>query len=101
MTSQTKPLPNVFSVRNEAFIANYLCLLIGSYVRLRLIKPLYICRRAAIFVGSFFWGVCLCQATTSKVFDLYSAVPWSKVAFFLGDGRPPTFNDGIPYNGAL
>ncbi len=54
MTSQTKPLPNVFFVRNEAFIANYLCLLIGGYVRLRLIKPLYICRRAAIFVGSFF-----------------------------------------------
>ena len=28
-------------------------------------------------------------------------VPWSRLSRFFGDGKPPTFNDGNPCNGAL
>ena len=28
-------------------------------------------------------------------------VPWSRLSRFIGDGKPPTFDDGNPYNGYI
>ncbi len=42
-----------------------------------------------------------CKATGFVALKSTAYVPGSKVAFFWGDGRPPTFNDGNPYDGYI